>query len=228
MVTIAVPRPNSNTMDICGPFALPTPPWEMRQVPCVLVLAQPSSAVRPRDTQESQAFCAIQTSSDLISTKASCSAAAQAIPPAEGPLPSGKHHELRYSPKATLCRHGPSPAVSPTKCASARQLGPCLVYIEPLMPACHTSFESHPKPPRRLATIPGTMSSRPGKRISSLGARERALACEPATPQPGCHKWENSIRLGSRFKTAVKGVLHRGPLDTSGFERIRDRHWSDD
>ena len=228
MVTIVVPGPNSNMMDICGSLASPRPPWEMRQMPCVLVLAQPSSAAEPRETLESRALRAVRINSDSISIKASCSAEAETISLAEGPSPSGKHHELRYGLKGTRCRHGPSPAVSPTRCALAPQLGPCLVYIEPLMPACQTSFESHPEPPRRLVAIPGTMSSRPGKKMTSSGVRERALACEPDRPQPRCHRLESSIRLGSRLKTAVKSVLHRGPLDTSGFERIRDRHWSDD
>jgi len=82
-------------------------------------------------------------------------------------------------------------------------------------------------PPLRPASkaLPGTMSSRAGRNRSgshhqTKSGREDRIDHHQAK--------EDQIGLGKRFKTAFRDIFKKDPVDDSQFERISDRHWTDD
>lgn len=82
-------------------------------------------------------------------------------------------------------------------------------------------------PPIRPASkaLPGTMSSRASRNRSSShnraknGRENRAARQQTKQEQGG---------IGHRFKSAFRDIFKKDPVDESQFERISDRHWTDE
>jgi hypothetical protein len=73
-----------------------------------------------------------------------------------------------------------------------------------------------------LTALPGTMSSRDRKE-----ARSRTRGSHH-TRSESKHSKAESVSFGSRFKAAFKDMFKRNPIDETQFERIEDRHWTDE
>lgn len=89
-----------------------------------------------------------------------------------------------------------------------------------------TSFRSaSASPPVRPKSkaMPGTMSSR--NRSASI-SRGKSSGRERRSAQS--EDKENQSGLGKRFKSAFRDIFKKDPVDESQFERIADRHWTDE
>lgn len=80
-------------------------------------------------------------------------------------------------------------------------------------------------PPIRQApkALPGTMSSRGGRDRDATRARTKS-----ASRGHRSHSKDDSKTLGLRFKSAFKDIFRKDPVDESQFERITDKHWTED
>lgn len=84
-------------------------------------------------------------------------------------------------------------------------------------------------PPIRTETkaLPGTMSSRAAGRTRSVPhAKSKSAGREQRSD---CHQAkQDQAGLGKRFKSAFRDIFKKDPVDDSQFERISDRHWTED
>jgi hypothetical protein len=83
-------------------------------------------------------------------------------------------------------------------------------------------------PPIRPASkaLPGTMSSRASRNRSASHNRTKAGGREHRSERQPVKQDQNG--LGKRFKSAFRDIFKKDPVDDSQFERISDRHWTDE
>jgi hypothetical protein len=83
-------------------------------------------------------------------------------------------------------------------------------------------------PPIRPASkaLPGTMSSRASRNRSASHNRSKAGGREHRSERQPTKQDQNG--LGKRFKSAFRDIFKKDPVDDSQFERISDRHWTDE
>jgi hypothetical protein len=83
-------------------------------------------------------------------------------------------------------------------------------------------------PPIRPASkaLPGTMSSRASRNRSASQSRPKPGAREHRSDRQ--QSKHDQAGLGKRFKSAFRDIFKKDPVDDSQFERISDRHWTDD
>jgi hypothetical protein len=83
-------------------------------------------------------------------------------------------------------------------------------------------------PPLRPASkaLPGTMSSRASRNRSASHHRTKPGPRENRTDHNQAK--QDQIGLGKRFKSAFRDIFKKDPVDDSQFERISDRHWTDE
>lgn len=83
-------------------------------------------------------------------------------------------------------------------------------------------------PPIRPATValPGTMSSRASRNRSASQSQAKPRTRENRSSHPPSK--EDQAGLGKRFKSAFRDIFKKDPIDESQFERISDRHWTDE
>lgn len=81
---------------------------------------------------------------------------------------------------------------------------------------------------RQVVAMPGTMSSRPTRSEPPLKSRRRPSSKDRQSSQTQTDSDRRSPPLGSRFKTVFKDMFHKNSVDATTFERIEDKHWSDD
>lgn len=83
-------------------------------------------------------------------------------------------------------------------------------------------------PPIRPATkaLPGTMSSRASRNRSASQSQVKPRPRENRSSHP--QSKEDQAGLGKRFKSAFRDIFKKDPIDESQFERISDRHWTDE
>jgi len=75
-----------------------------------------------------------------------------------------------------------------------------------------------------VVAMPGTMSSRPIGIDLSPKQRKRGNG-----RQPNSGSRENKApALGTRVRYAFRDIFHKSPVNGKSFERIEDKHWSDD
>lgn len=75
---------------------------------------------------------------------------------------------------------------------------------------------------RPVTAMGGTMSSR-----SRRHHRRRATSSH-RNRSASTHSDGDSISLGKRFRSAVKDIFKRKPIEEEDFERIEDRHWTEE
>jgi len=80
-------------------------------------------------------------------------------------------------------------------------------------------------PPVRQApkALPGTMSSRGGRDRDATRTRTKS-----ANRGHRSQSKDDSKPFGMRFKSAFKDIFKKDPVDESQFERITDKHWTED
>lgn len=83
-------------------------------------------------------------------------------------------------------------------------------------------------PPLRPASkaLPGTMSSRATRNRSASHHQTKSAPREDRTESPQAKP--DQAGLGKRFKSAFRDIFKKDPVDDSQFERISDRHWTDE
>jgi len=228
------------------------PPWEVRsvaQVPFIepgspplvrrddqgffAVGPTPRANHRPKLSATISAPCGSEYSSPV--TDHSNSYPWKAAPP-------GHSSQLPIEPPyETLVSKGPtydSPAYEsphsskPIFRKAASQPPPSCVLQAPPTPPDSVSRASvrstSASPPLRPASkaLPGTMSSRASRNRSAShhgtksGPRENRIDHHQAK--------QDQIGLGKRFKSAFRDIFKKDPVDDSQFERISDRHWTDE
>ncbi|SMY22971.1 unnamed protein product [Zymoseptoria tritici ST99CH_1A5] len=102
----------------------------------------------------------------------------------------------------------------------------------------YASDQGPPSAPVAPSQFPGTMSHHdtPHRRSRTQSAADRQTAPRSWSDPPitdreaTAPKKENIERgkFGSRFKSAFKSAFKRDPIDESQFERIGDKHWTDE
>ncbi|KAK5123735.1 hypothetical protein LTR85_002371 [Meristemomyces frigidus] len=109
-------------------------------------------------------------------------------------------------------------------------------------PVYHTATSYHPKAPltppgsscgespktsnesANITAIPGTMSSRGGTPQSSRSRARSATRQQHAGAENSGH----TRNFSRRVKAAFKDIFKRDPVEEDEFERIGDRHWTDE
>jgi hypothetical protein len=83
-------------------------------------------------------------------------------------------------------------------------------------------------PPINPATkaLPGTMSSRASRNRSASQSQVKPRTKEHRSSHP--EPKEDQAGIGKRFKSAFRDIFKKDPIDESQFERISDRHWTDE
>lgn len=79
---------------------------------------------------------------------------------------------------------------------------------------------------QQVVALPGTMSSR--SNISQPHPADSKRLPGRRQHKKGSKDSKESVPIGHRFTSAVKDLFRREPIDDSHFERIGDRHWSED
>lgn len=83
-------------------------------------------------------------------------------------------------------------------------------------------------PPTRPASkaLPGTMSSRASRNQSASHSKTKAGARDHQSDHHQTSNDQTGIR--KRFKSAFRDIFKKDSIDDSQFERISDRHWTDE
>lgn len=83
-------------------------------------------------------------------------------------------------------------------------------------------------PPSRPASkaLPGTMSSRASRNRSGSHNATKVGASEHQSDNSQANN--DQTGMGKRLKSAFRDIFKKDPVDDSQFERISDRHWTDD
>ncbi|KAI5361976.1 hypothetical protein Slin15195_G056250 [Septoria linicola] len=77
--------------------------------------------------------------------------------------------------------------------------------------------------PPALPALPGTMSTRDG-----ASSQSRPHGSRQDKTSHGKSSSADMKPLGQRFKTGFRNIFKRDPIDETQFERIGDRHWTDE
>ncbi|KAF2164573.1 hypothetical protein M409DRAFT_56407 [Zasmidium cellare ATCC 36951] len=70
-----------------------------------------------------------------------------------------------------------------------------------------------------ITAMPGTMSAR---------ERSRSRHRTPTSQDPGTQEQHEHVPIGKRFRSVLRDIFRRDPVDETKFERIEDRHWADE
>lgn len=114
----------------------------------------------------------------------------------------------------------------PSLADSARTTSPHPIEQKHMVPAYEQSYEPVPsshRPP--VVALPGTMSSR-----TTFGQMDmtKPRAYNKQKHKKGSKGPKQSAPLGHRFTSAVKELFRKDPVNDKQFERIGERHWSED
>jgi hypothetical protein len=228
------------------------PPWETRSVTEVPFVesssptaprgydpgsfaARPSSQVnhRPKLSASASAPCAAEYSSPVSlhgssmpwkSTASVPSSRPTAVPPYE----KSENQRPSYDRPA----YEDPDHFKPTFRKTASQPAPSYVPQIPPTPPDSVSRSSlrsaSSSPPTRPVSkaLPGTMSSRASRNRSAPQSKTESGARDHQSDQ---HQTTNDqTGIGKRFKSAFRDIFKKDPIDDSQFERISDRHWTDE
>jgi hypothetical protein len=73
------------------------------------------------------------------------------------------------------------------------------------------------------------MSSRATRNRSASHHQTKSVPREPREGRSDHHEAkQDQVGLGKRFKSAFRDIFKKDPVDDSQFERISDRHWTDE
>jgi hypothetical protein len=139
-----------------------------------------------------------------------------------------RRHTSAYTPSQTALAPYETPLDLPAGAANVRHRSFVGAPNPPLSPpdspcSCNKPEVSATRDVRSQA-LPGTMSSQAstGHNIS----RPRSPEAYDRTPMTRSRSEQRPI--SKRFTSAFRDIFKKEPVDESGFERISDRHWSDE
>ncbi|TKA24294.1 hypothetical protein B0A50_06763 [Salinomyces thailandicus] len=144
--------------------------------------------------------------------------------PSTNPHPSPSPYETplytppppKSSPPTQDSTAPPTPPESLSNSSSSSSSSSC--------PPVPTTTRQQPQSSGATNTaLPGTMSSR-----SRENSRLRTKSSPRSRSSASKHGQSDSDNFGKRFKSAVKEMFKRNPIDESQFERIEDRHWTEE
>lgn len=189
------------------------PPWEVSSIPQVPHM---SNSAPPLSKTEMQALPSLW--------------ATQTVPPAtRSPALDGPsmHHRFAEPHVPSRTNTAMSAERSTSFSEGARAISPPSSESQFKVPAYEQVHE--PVPRTRSAPVvalPGTMSSR------STPGQSRAANSKPSSGKrqrkKGTAGPDDSPPLSHRFTTAVKELFRKEHVDDRQFERIGERHWSED
>lgn len=189
------------------------PPWEVSEIPRVPHI---QSAAPPLSKAEMEAL------SSLWSTRS-----------------TPDHHrnydvDGRFPDSAFAAPSPPSRTTTgsfsgrkPSLTDSARAVSPQPSEHRNMSPGHGRVHEHVPSASRQqVVALPGTMSSR--STVSQPHPNDSKRPLSKRQHKKGSKDLKESVPIGHRFTSAVKDLFRREPVDDSHFERIGDRHWSED
>ena len=223
------------------------PPWENRSVSQVPYMEPGSPSLVQKDEQGF--FSVRQSSYANHRTKLSGSMSAPHVDEYSSPVTEHStsnpwkstaplpHSTLPQSPPYDSPAFGRAAYDQPTYSKlpfrkAASQPTPSYVPQAPPTPPDSESRSSlrsaSASPPTRSASkaLPGTMSSRASRNRSASRSQGKSRSREHRSGHPQSKEDQNG--LGKRFKSAFRDMFKKDPIDESQFERISDRHWTDE
>ncbi|CAD0112881.1 unnamed protein product [Aureobasidium uvarum] len=188
----------------------PLPPWEVSDIPRVPHIA---SAAPPLSKAEMEALSSLwasrttpdrHRSSDVNERFPESAFSAPSPPPrTDSGSSSGRKGSLADSARAI----SPQPS-------EHRTMSPAYGHVQEYVP---------PTGRQQVVALPGTMSSR-----STHSQPHPTNSKRPSNKRQQKKGSKESPPIGHRFTSAVRDLFRREPVDDSHFERIGDRHWSED
>ncbi|KAM0712039.1 hypothetical protein Q7P37_011133 [Cladosporium fusiforme] len=223
------------------------PPWEVREVAQVPFVRSGSPPVAERDTQGF--FMARPTTHGKHRPKLSTSTSAPggseyASPVSEHsstnpwkttePLPSSPPAAMpsNDTPAYERPAYGAPGHYVPTPQKLVDQRPPTYIPQAPPTPPDSVSRASlrsaSASPPIRPASkaLPGTMSSRASRNRSASQHGTKSTGHDRRTNH--AQGKQDNTGLGKRFKSAFREMFKKDPVDETQFERISDRHWTEE
>jgi hypothetical protein len=202
----------ASTPEYSGPRS--TPPWEASDLPRVPHMAGSALPLSRAETQALSTSWVIRANSDSLVTHHSSDRNTDSAVSVPSPYPT------RIGPGSWSERKPSSPS-------SSRALSPQPGKQQPLSPAYEAAHDYGTATPHRdVVALPGTMSSRsaPAQAQSSTSKK----SSDKRQHKKSSAGSKEFAPLGHRFKSAVKEIFKREPVDDRQFESIGDRHWSED
>jgi hypothetical protein len=187
------------------------PPWEFPDIPRVPHM---QSAAPPLSKTEMEALSSLWSTRSTpdhhhrnsdVDERSPDSAFAAPLPPSRTDTGSfsGRKPSLTDSARAMSPQH-----------SERRNMSPGHGHVQE-----HAPRASRPQ----VIALPGTMSSR-----STSSQPQPIDTKRPSNKRHHKKGCKESVPIGHRFTSAVKDLFRREPVDDSHFERIGDRHWSED
>lgn len=188
------------------------PPWEVSNLPRVPHISNSAPPLSKAEVDALSSLWATRTTTDHQSSEMD-----QRFPDSAFAAPS--------PPSRT--ETGSSSARKPSIADSARTTSPQPSEHRHMSPAYNHVYENdHSSSRQQVVAMPGTMSSRsvPSQHHPINSKRPSNKRQHKKSPKGT----KESVPIGHRFTSAVKDLFRREPIDDSNFERIGERHWSDD
>jgi len=139
-----------------------------------------------------------------------------------------RRHTSAYIPPQTALAPYETLLDLPTEAANIRHRSYMGAPNPPLSPpdspsSCNKSDVSASRDVRSQV-MPGTMSSQ----ASTVRGSSRPRSPQPYDRTPMTRSRSEQRPMSKRFTSAFRDIFKKEPLDESGFERISDRHWSEE
>lgn len=221
------------------------PPWEVRSVSQVPFMEPGSPSLVQRDEQGFFRQSSYANHRPKLSASMSAPHVDEYSSPVSEHSTSNPWKSNAPLPPTTLPQSPPYDAPSYGRAAyddrtyskppfrkAASQPEPSHVFQAPPTPPdseTRSSLRSaSASPPIRPSTkaLPGTMSSRASRNRSASQSQTKSRTRENRSGHSQAK--EDQAGLGKRFKSAFRDIFKKDPIDESQFERISDRHWTDD
>lgn len=214
------------------------PPWETRVVSQVPYLSRcPTPPTMTSEMPEHQMPRTLRSNSDTRANphlpimdevpmrSESNSSTSQS---ARGIHWTKRRHTSAYTPSQTGLAPYETPLDLPTGTGSIRHRSFMGTPNPPLSPpdspcSCNKSETSATRDVRSQA-MPGTMSSQ----ASTVRGSSRPRSPEAHDRTPMTRSRSEQRPISKRLTSAFRDIFKKEPLDESGFERISDRHWSEE
>jgi hypothetical protein len=230
------PEPQGTTSS--GAPAFGVPPWEARVVSQVPYLSRcPTPPTTNSGMLEHQVPRTFRSNSDTRAK--SILPAVDDIPMRSehhSPIPQSargihwtkRRHTSAYTPSQTGLAPYETPLDLPAGAGSIRHRSFMGAPNPPLSPpdspcSCNKSELSTSRDVRPQA-LPGTMSSQ----ASTVRGTSRPRSPEAHDHTPMTRSRSDQRPISKRLTSAFRDIFKKEPLDESGFERISDRHWSEE
>ena len=227
------------------------PPWEVRsvsQVPFIepgspplvrrddqgffAIGSAPRANHRPKLSATISAPCASEYSSPVEHNGSYPWKEAPPVPPNQVPTQPAYETPVTKAPMHYRPAYDDPNSSKPVFRKAASQPPPTFVPQPPPTPPDSVSRcsvrSTSASPPLRPASkaLPGTMSSRATRNRSASHHQAKSGPREDRNDQ--LQAKQDQAGLGKRFKSAFRDIFKKDPVDDSQFERISDRHWTDD